>query len=80
MKRRQFAYVFFVAAADIDTVDDIFSGVAAMTCLVSTLTQWPYHARTCGVTETLEFWRSRMELSMIIGEPVRSTTKLSSSK
>lgn len=25
-----------------------------MTCLVSTLTQWPYHARTCGVTETLE--------------------------
>lgn len=47
-----------------------------MTCLVSTLTQWPYHARTCGVTETLEFWRSRMELSMIIGAPVRSTTKL----
>lgn len=47
-----------------------------MTCLVSTLTQWPYHARTCGVTETLEFWRSRMKLSMIIGAPVRSTTKL----
>lgn len=51
-----------------------------MTCLVSTLTQWPYHARTCGVTETLEYWRSRMELSMIIGAPVRSTTKLAPSK